>query len=172
MLTLRFQSHGDAKMNAFPLKTLAIAVLLAFAAGPAFAADDGVDDTVPEILNTQHMLRTKLDQPSGEYSRFSQSDLSRMRRAQDKVFRMLDGVSSLDELNVGQRTELSNALDEIKATLASNSDSRLICRRERRIGTNLVEKRCETMAEREARARDSQQQMQDIARTVQTISGG
>lgn len=159
-------------MNAFPLKTLALAALFALAAGPAFAADDGVDDTVPEILATQHALRAKLDQREGEYSKFSHADLARMRRAQDTVFEVLDGVTSLDELNAAERTELSNALSQIKATLASDEGSRLICHRERKTGTNLVTKRCETVAEREARARDSQQQMQDFSRTVQTRGGG
>jgi len=158
-------------MNAFPLKTLALAALFALAAGPAFAAD-GVDDTVPEILATQHALRAKLDQPTGEYSKFSNDDLNRMRRAQDKVFGMLDGVKSLDELNNEERTELSNALSQIKATLASDEGSRVICRRERRTGTNIVEKRCETVAEREARARASQEQLREYAPTPSEHRGG
>ena len=160
-------------MNAFSLKAVAVAVaaLLALAAGPVFAGDDA-DDTVPEILQTQQALRAKLDQPGGEYARLSQSNVSRIHRAQDKVFRMLNGVESLDQLNRGQRTELSNALDDIKAALAGDAGTRMVCHRERRTGTNLVEKRCESVADREARARESQQQMQDVSRTVQTRSGG
>ena len=157
-------------MTAHSLRTLAVALLLA-ACGPALASTDGADDTVPEILQTQHALRTKLDQPGGDASRYSSEDLSRMRRAQDKVFRMLDGVASLDELNAAQRTDLSNALDEIKATLAHASDERLVCHRERRTGTNLVEKRCETVAQREARTRETQEQLREFAPTVSEHSG-
>lgn len=158
-------------MNAFPLKTFVLAALFALAAGPAFADDNGVDDTVPEILATQHALRAKLDQPTGEYAKFSNADLARMRRAQDRVFEMLDGVTSLDELNEAERTELSNALSQIKATLASDEGSRLVCHRERKTGTNLVTKRCETVAEREARARASQEQLREYAPTPSLRAG-
>ena len=159
-------------MKPFSLKPLAFAALLAVCASPVLAQDDGADDTAPEILQTQHALRAKLDNPTGEYSRFSADDLATMRHAQDKVFRMLDGVSSLDQLNADQRTELSNALDEVRATLVQNAGSRLICYRERKTGTNLVEKRCETVEEREARARDSQDQLREYNRTPQERHGG
>ena len=172
MLTFRFLPPVGLSMKPFSLKPLAFAALLAVCAAPVWAQDDGVDDTVPEILHTQHALRTKLDNPTGEYSRFSPNDLATMRHAQDKIFLMLDGVTSLDQLKPDQKIELSNQLDQVKATLTNNEGNRLICYRERRIGTNLLEKRCETVDEREARAHDSQQQMQDMAREVQNRSGG
>ena len=159
-------------MKAFSLKPLAFAALLALCSAPVLAQDDAADDTVPEILHTQHALRTKLDNPTGDYSRFSPDDLAKMRRAQDHVFRVLDGVSSLDQLNTDQRTDLSNALDEIRATLAQNAGSRLVCYRERKTGSNLIEKRCETVEEREARARDSQEQLREYSRTPQERHGG
>ena len=163
---------GPLPMKSFSLKPLAFAALLAVCAAPAFAQNDGVDDTVPEILQTQHALRTKLDNPTGEYSRFSPGDLAKMRGAQDEIFRMLNGVSSLDQLKEDQKIALSNQLDQVKATLTQNEGNRLICYRERRIGTNLLEKRCETVDEREARAHASQDQMREMSREVQTRSGG
>ena len=151
-------------MKPFSLKPLAFAALLAVCAAPVWAQDDGVDDTVPEILHTQHALRTKLDNPTGEYSRFSAGDLNTMRHAQDKIFQMLDGVSSLDQLKEDQKIALSNELEQVKATLTQNEGNRLICYRERRIGTNLLEKRCETVAEREAHYRESQMQMTNMGK--------
>ena len=159
-------------MKPFSLKPLAFAVLLAACAGPALAQNDGGDVTVPEILHTQHALRTKLDNPTGEYSKFSQDDLNKMRHAQDRIFQMLNGVTSLDQLKEDQKIALSNELDQVKATLTQNEGNRLICYREKRIGTNLLEKRCETVAEREAHARESQQQMMDMSREVSNHGGG
>lgn len=151
---------GDSEtMKSHLLPALAIAALLALPIAPA-SANDVADTTVPEILHTQHALREKLDNPTGEYSRFDADALSRMRQAQDKVFHMLDGVTSLDQLNANQKTELSNALSDIKATLLSNADSRLICHRERKTGTNLVQRVCETAAERDANAEESQRSLQ------------
>jgi hypothetical protein len=162
----------------FPV--ILFAAALASMTGAAFASDvapstatveSGVQ-TPAEILQIQHALRERLERPSGEYSRFDDAAIQKMERAQDRVFTMLKGVSSIDQLTSNEKTTLSNALSEIKATLLANDSNRQICHRERKTGTNLVSLRCETLAEREARARDSQQQMSDISRSMQTRGGG
>ena len=142
----------------------------AFAAGTETQSQDA-PQTASEILQFQKELRTKLDNPTGEYSRFSEADVAKMKRAQDNVFSVLSGVDSLDQLSLDQKTSLSNSLDVIKATLLADEGNRLICHRERKIGTNIVAKRCETVAEREARAKAAQEQMREMAPTVQTKSG-
>jgi hypothetical protein len=143
----------------------------AFADSTDPQAQDQQPQTVAEILHFQKDLRSKLDSPTGEYSRYSEADIAKMKRAQDSVFSMLSGVDSLDQLNLDQKTSLSNSLDVIKATLLSDEGNRLICHRERKIGTNIVSKRCETVAERNARAKAAQEQMREMAPTVQTKSG-
>ena len=157
---------------------LALSVSLFLCSATAFAdstdpqSQDQQPQTVAEILHVQKDLRSKLDNPTGEYSRFSEADIAKMKRAQDNVFSMLSGVDSLDQLDLDQKTSLSNSLDMIKATLLSDEGNRLICYRERKIGTNIVSKRCETVAERNARAKEAQEQMREMAPTVQTRSGG
>jgi len=163
---------GPPPMKSFSLKPLAFAVLLAASTAPVWAQDNGIDDTAPKILNTQHELRTQLDNPTGEFSRFSPADLAKMRHAQDQIFAMLNGVTSLDQLTPNQKMELSNQLDQVKATLAQNEGNRLICHRERKTGTNLVEKRCETVADREARTRDAEEDMRKMSMSPQTSHGG
>ena len=142
------------------LPRILLAALLACALAPAFAADDGVDDTVPEILHTQHALREKLDNPTGEYKNFSSDALGKMRAAQDRVFQMLDGVSSLDQLNADQKVKLSNDLDQIKHLLANDDSNRLICHREKKTGSNMIQRVCMTVAQREANAEQSQRDLQ------------
>jgi hypothetical protein len=155
-----------------------VALSLALALGgvcTASAADDAgmgaQPQSVSEILSFQHALRERLDKPYGEYSQFGEGALSRMKRAQDNVFRMLQGVRSIDQLTPEQKTDLSNSLDDIKATLLANEGNRQVCHRERRTGSNLIELRCETVAQREANARDSGEEMRRMAPTVQTRSG-
>ena len=82
-----------------------------------------------------------------------------------------DRLAELVCSNTFKSTELSNALSQIKATLASDEGSRLVCHRERKTGTNLVTKRCETVAEREARARASQEQLREYAPTPSLRAG-
>ena len=143
------------------MKTLLSTLLLSaalFVTPAAIAAD--ARQTPQEILTFQHELRAKLDAPTGEYKRYTSQQLETMKRAQDRVFAMLDGVESLDALNQAQRIELSNKLDEIKATLLAREDSRMICRLERRIGSNMMERRCETVASREERRREADVMLQ------------
>ena len=159
-------------MRPSPFLALALGVSLALCGGAAFAQESAQPQSVSEILQFQHELRNKLDAPSGEYSRFDEGQVARMKHAQDNVFRMLSGVKSLDELSDNQKIEVSNSLDQIKAILLANEGNRLICYREKKTGTNLLTKRCETYADREARAREAQQQMMDNNTRAQTEHGG
>ena len=163
-------------MNSRPVKTLVAALALAVLSSVAFAAEPAPAPAAPtqsvaEILSVQHGLRDRLERHSGEYARFDANAVSRMERAQDNVFAMLRGVNSLDQLSPNQRTELSNSLDEIKSILLANEANRQICHRERKTGSNLIELRCETVAQREAHARDSAETMRERAPSVQTRSG-
>ena len=141
------------------LSLIGCGVLLAGMAGTCLANGDEGATTVPQILQMQHALRAKLETPSGEYSRYSESDIRKMEAAQDNVFHILDGVTSIDQLNAGQRTDLSNSLDQVKATLLANEKSRVICKIERKTGTNLTSRRCETVAQREANALEARRQI-------------
>lgn len=137
-------------MRSSPFLALALGVSLALCAGTAFADDSTQSQTVSEIVQFQHALRAKLDNPTGEYSRFDEDTIRRMRHAQDNVFHVLAGVTSLDQLNAEQKVNVSNSLDEVKAILLANEGNRLICHRERKTGTNLVSRQCRTVAQREA----------------------
>lgn len=156
------------------LKTLSLSLVLVCASGAAAATDQATaaaappaataaapaQETVADILATQHGLREHLDKRDGEYARYSNDAIRKMERAQDKIFSMLTGVDSLDQLNQGQRVELSNALDEVKATLLAKDDSRLVCHMERRIGSNMIQRRCETVAQRQANADEARREIE------------
>ena len=131
-------------MRSSPFLALALGVSMVLCAGATFAQEPSQPQTVSEILQFQHALRAKLDAPTGEYSNFDEDALARMKRAQDNVFHMFAGVTSLDQLNAEQKINVSNSLDEIKSILLANDGNRLICHRERKTGTNLVSRRCET----------------------------
>jgi hypothetical protein len=155
------------------LKSLvAYGVLLAGLSGACLAADVAPATTVPEILQMQHALRAKLESPKGEYSRFDNDAIRKMELAQDQIFQMLNGVTSLDQLSEVQKVDLSNALDQVKATLLSQEGNRMICHVEPKLGSHLTERRCETVAQRAQRARDSQEVMKQFRDVTQKVSGG
>ena len=151
-------------MKARSLKLFLCGIALVSATGACLAAADtapaaNAPQSVAEILQVQHALRAKLEAHDGEYSKFDDSSVRRMEAAQDQVFHMLNGVSSLSQLTPDQKINLSNALDQVKATLLANEDNRVICHRERKTGTNLLERHCETVAQRNANAEQANREI-------------
>ena len=140
---------------------IACAFLLAVAAGTAVASA-APSQTPAEIVSYQKAIRAKVDAHQGEYATLSTEARNNITQAQDKIFQMLDGVQSLDQLSPEQKTALSNELDRVKSGLVANDGSRMICHIETPIGSNIAKKRCETVAEREARSRDTQRDLQDL----------
>lgn len=152
------------------VRTTLFATILGALLGPLAAGAQPVADTVQSILQSQHTLRDRIDQRGGEYSRYSETALDHIRRQQDRVFFILGGKASLDDLNYGQKMDLSNALDDIKATLAENADNRLICHPERQTGSNLIKRVCLTAAERQALYDATQHTLRDSERIPSTAT--
>ncbi len=111
------------------------------------AANFGSPPTAGEIMREQRAIREQTE-GTGKYSRFKPEAMVRLTKAQEKVFRLLDGNQSVDHLDMNQKVELFNALEEVKAVLNDNDQDRLICRRETKVGTTIKETRCATVAQR------------------------
>ena len=152
-----------AAMKTQPLVLIASAMLLVAIGGTAGAetATQTPTQSVQEILQLQHALRDKLSAPHGELSGLNRDAVSQMESAQDKIFRMLQGVTSLDQLNGEQKVELFNAQEQIKATMLANAGDRKICHHERKTGSNMIQVRCETVSDREKNQQESRKFMID-----------
>ncbi len=156
-------------MNIFAL--IGCGVLLAgLASGPGIAGQQ-TPSTVPEILQVQHALRAKLDAPGG-VANFDKGAVQQIETAQDHVFNLLEGKTSLDQLNDQQKVELSNSLQMIQATVLAQEGSRVICHVERKTGTNLTTRRCESVADREYNAAESRKYMLDHPDHIQQPEQG
>ncbi|KAB8192511.1 hypothetical protein [Marilutibacter maris] len=112
-------------------------------------------DKVGQILKQQHEIRRESEVSTGEYARFGSRALGRMHSAQDRIFDLLDDVSTVDQLGPDQKVELFNALEEVKAVISENEDNRQECWRERKVGTTLRTTRCATIAEMRAVREDT-----------------
>lgn len=150
---------------------LGCGVLLAsLASGPGIAGQQTAA-SVPEILQVQHALRAKLDAPGG-VANFDKAAVQRIETAQDNVFRLLDGVTSLDQLNDQQKVELSNSLQVVQATVLAQEGNRVICHVERKTGTHLTTRRCESVADRERNAAETSKYMLDHPDHIQQPEQG
>lgn len=111
---------------------------------------------VGQILQQQREIRDESERSTGAYARFGGDALGRMHTAQDRIFKLLDGVSAVEQLNRVQQAELFNALEEVKAVITENESSKQQCWREHKLGTTLKQTRCATVAERQQIMREAQ----------------
>lgn len=128
-----------------------IALLTGLASVTAIASVDKVG----QILQQQREIRRESETSTGEYARFGSKALERMHSAQDRIFKLLGDVSTVDQLDPDQKVELLNALEEVKAVITENEDNRQECWRERKLGTAMRTTRCATVAELRAVKEDT-----------------
>jgi hypothetical protein len=130
--------------------------------GAAFAQVDTAankeGDGLQLIIQQQQELKADLDDGGVEGLTPRQNKL--VRKAQDEVFAVAAGKTTMDELSIDEKVRLENALERINAEIVDTRaarDDQNVCWRERVSGTGLKKTRCGTKAEmREARegARD------------------
>lgn len=86
------------------------------------------------------------------YSEISHKDANIVRDALDRMSDTLQGVADLSEMTVEQRAELYNDQELVNTVLTmAENDSRTVCRRRGRLGTNFKTTTCETVRERRER---------------------
>jgi hypothetical protein len=122
-----------------------VLMLCAMGATPALANADKAS----QIVQQQREIRDESESSTGAYARFDRRALERMHAAQDRIFVLLDGVASVDQLGTNEKVELFNAVEEVKAIIAENESDRQKCWRERKVGTTIPQTRCATVAELE-----------------------
>lgn len=117
--------------------------------GASVSASFGPPPNPREILREQRAIEAQTEGATGTYSRFKPEARERLTRAQQKVYRLLDGANDVNHLNQTQKVDLFNALQEVQSILEDNEKDRLICKRERKVGTTIRQTRCATVAQRE-----------------------
>lgn len=127
----------------------ALAALMLAAALPAGAAFTAMGTDTRQILAEQKQIRDEIDSPRGKYSRFDDRAQAKLRKAQERIFELLDGGRTLEQLNKDEQVDLLNAVEEVKAVLADNRKDQLECWREPKLGSGMKVTRCETVATRE-----------------------
>ncbi|GHH49609.1 hypothetical protein [[Pseudomonas] boreopolis] len=97
------------------------------------------------------------------------SEIEAAKRAE--VVQALDRISATIDRNQGRelskadQVSLSNDQELVNVILTrAKEDSRMVCRRERAIGSNMITSQCMTVAQRREAQRRSQQDMNDVQR--------
>ena len=86
------------------------------------------------------------------YREISRSDEKIVRDALDRMSTSLEGVVDLGDMTEDQRAALYNEQQLVNTVLTmAENDSRTVCRRRGRLGTNFKTTTCETVRERRER---------------------
>ncbi|MGH8063139.1 MAG: hypothetical protein ACREO7_14125 [Pseudoxanthomonas sp.] len=140
-------------------------ILLSLAASTAFAASK--KDAAALDLNasfTQQKAQIERDLGDGEtYTEISSQDRATVREALNRIAGKLDMAGSVESLTGQQKADVFNDQEKINTILTKASeDSRLVCRREMKVGSHRPITECLTVAERQRAYENAQKTMRDV----------
>ena len=140
-------------------------ILLSLAASTASA--DAKKDAVALELNTsftQQKEQIERELGDGEtYAEISSQDRATVREALNRIADTLERVGGVEGLNAQQKADVFNDQERINTLLTKAlEDSRLVCRRERKVGSHRMITECMTVAERRQAYESAQKAMRDV----------
>lgn len=114
----------------------------AIAAPPPSASATQIDRDLVHILERQRAIAMQVESATEELSPRQRQIIHREQR---RIFSILAGRSSLDELAPSRRIELWNALQSINAAIDGSSaaeERKLVCTHQNRTGSRVTRVRC------------------------------
>ena len=151
---------------------MAVALVLAVAHGDPVAAagEERVRITdVDEYVDHQHVLRRDVEHGK-RFKHVDEQSKRELFAAQDRIFAILEGRDSVDELTDQQQVDLYNAQNVVNGVVADAELDREVCRREKHIGSNRVKLVCLSKREWRQVYDDTQRDIR-APRTCQPTSG-
>jgi hypothetical protein len=101
------------------------------------------------------------------YSEISGGDRARVREALQRMGGELEGVGSIEDLDEPARVRLFNDQEEVNTILTqAASDSRIVCDYTTATGSRMKVSTCQTVAERNRRLENDQNEMRKLQRTT------
>lgn len=105
---------------------------------------------IAKIIDQQREIRADLMAGTGRYKQMPTSKREQILKKQDDLLRMLEGKETSDDLSTDQQMAAFNSLEWIEAAINNEEGERMVCRRERTIGSNRITRVCRTEAQMEA----------------------
>lgn len=133
------------------LSVLALAPLAAGATiragGETFSPEKGLDLNRAFEVQREAIIKALAD---GEtYSEIAARDRQRVRESLDRISGLLGDAQSVDQLPEVAKVEIFNQQELVNTLLTrAREDSRLVCTREKKVGSHRATNNCKTVAER------------------------
>ncbi|MBD9367188.1 hypothetical protein [Xanthomonas sp. XNM01] len=133
------------------------------AGGSTFSPEKGL--SVSGAFDAQRRAILDALSDGKTYSEISSDSRSKVRVALDRMASVIGDVDSLDELTEVARLNVLNDQELVNALLTqAREDSRLVCIREKQVGSHRSVNKCATVAQRRQMATDTQQKLQSMQR--------
>lgn len=138
---------------------IAISTLLAMVSAslPAASGEPFAVKSMEDFLDYQYALRDAVESGKGRFAELAKVDRSKLLRAQDDIFRILDGKTSVKRLSERDKKTLYNAQHVVAAIVTGAGDDMNVCRSVNDIGTHLTTVECRTTAEVRATGEDNRE---------------
>ena len=106
---------------------------------------------------------------SERYSELTLEDKSAVQRSLNVIRQQMDGQERVDQVAEQKRVTIFNEQEKINTILTrGHADSRLVCRREKTVGSNFPNNVCLTVAQRRAAEEAARTTMRDANRSQMT----
>lgn len=147
-------------------KGLILLAALLFA-GPAFADDRATVDVAGAATFSEQRTEILADLADGEtYAEITLEDREKVVSTLSRMQRMLGSHESAQALHPDVRVALMNEQETINNILGqAHRDSRMVCTRERPVGTRMPTNVCRTVAERRRLREDSRRNLDGAGRS-------
>ena len=114
---------------------------------------------VKDVIEQQQQIRTEMVAGKGRYAGMPQNRRNDVLNKQDRLFRMLDGKETSDELSSDQHMKAFAELESIEAIINNEGEERLVCRREKTLGSNRTTRVCRTQKQIDAETELARRQL-------------
>ncbi len=138
-------------------------ILVASASAQADTTKGEVGLDVNTSFTEQH-TRITTEMADGEtYSEISAQDRTSVKQALDRIAEALAQAGSVEALNAKQKTEVFNDQELVNTILTKAAeDSRLVCKRVKKVGSHRTTTDCATVAQRRKSIESAQDEMRKV----------
>jgi hypothetical protein len=172
------RTHEIAQEQPMKMQKIALACLLACSSLPAMAINpDNQVTPVTVNANTREAfdavaksVRAEMV-TGGRFEFVTDAERKSVEEALDRMAKIYENAPTVDALNKTDQVALFNQQETVNAILKNRDSDRLICKREKKIGSNLGQTSCITYGERERTRRDSQNELNRIQKGHATNNG-
>lgn len=124
-------------------------ILIALMAFSAAAANQNKPLAIAAITSQQAEIRSGVQAGTGRYKDMPSKTKSELLTRQAEVLEIVDGKQSAEELNEEERLLVFNNLEWIEAAINDAEAERMVCTREKTLGSNRSQRVCKTMRQLE-----------------------